>query len=173
MEHIMEYNIKLAGFESEIVDLKSLMTQIKNICNEVGSGCAIQLLRADGIAGQDHIMQATIQAIKSFERDENIAKDPGLEICVRASAQRQISLALEILGIKEGSMRVCAVALNCEKDVSNRLEKILGCKNDDVLNPDESMLKEIYGISDEEIETSGSLKRILIERTALLTVRFE
>jgi KEOPS complex subunit Cgi121 len=169
----MEYNIKLAGFESEIVDLKSLMTQIKDICNEMGSGCTIQLLRADGIAGHDHVMQATIQAIKSFGRDENIAKDPGLEICVRASAQRQISLALEILGIKEGNMGVCAVALNCEKDVFNKLEKILGCKNDDVLHPDESMLKEIYGISDDEIETFGSLKRILIERTALLTVRFE
>jgi KEOPS complex subunit Cgi121 len=170
MEHIMEYDIKLAGFESEIVDLQSLMTQIKDICHEMGSGCAIQLLRADGIAGQEHIMQATIQAIKSFERDENIAKDTGLEICVRASAQRQISLALEILGIEEGSLGVCAVALNCEKDVFNRLEKILGSKNDDVLHPDENILKEIYRISDEEIEASGSLKKILIERTALLTV---
>jgi KEOPS complex subunit Cgi121 len=170
MEHIMEYDIKLAGFESEIVDLQSLMTQIKDICHEMGSGCAIQLLRADGIAGQEHVMQATIQAIKSFERDENIAKDTGLEICVRASAQRQISLALEILGIEEGSLGVCAVALNCEKDVFNRLEKILGSKNDDVLHPDENILKEIYRISDEEIEASGSLKKILIERTALLTV---
>jgi KEOPS complex subunit Cgi121 len=173
MMNFVDYDIKLAGFESEIVDLKSLITKIKDISHEMGSGCAIQLLRADGIAGQEHVMQATIQAIKSFERDENIAKDPGLEICVRASAQKQISLALETLGIGEGSMGVCAVALNCEKDVFNRLERILGSKNDDVLNPDENKLKEIYRISDAEIEASGSLKRILIERTALLTVRFE
>jgi KEOPS complex subunit Cgi121 len=169
-EHIMEYNIKLAGFVCEISDLKSLMAQIKDICQGMGSGCAIQLLRAEGIAGEKHLKQATIQAIKSFERDENIAKDMGLEICVRASAQRQITLALDVLGIKEGSMEVCVVALNCGKDVINKLEKILGSKNDDVLKPEENMLKQIYNISEKEIEASGSLIRILIERTALLTV---
>jgi len=166
----MEYDIKLAGFESEISDLRTLMTQIKNICHEIGSECAMQLLRADRVTGEEHLKHATIQAIKSFERNENIAKDVGLEICVRASAQRQITVALDVLGIREGNVKVCVVALNCGNDVFNRLEKILGNKYDNIIIQDENMLKQIYNISDEEIEASGSLMRILIERTALLTI---
>ena len=167
----MEYDIKLAGFELEISDPKTLMTKIQNICHEMGSECSIQLLRADGIGGEEHLMHATIQAIKSFERNENIAKDAGLEICVRASAQRQITLALNVLGIKEGYMEVCVVALNCGTNVFNRLEKFLGIKNDDVLKPNEDILKRIYNISNEEIKASGSIIRTLIERTALLTIK--
>ncbi len=59
---------------------------------------------ADGIAGSEHAVHATIHAIKAFSRKENIAKDMGLEICVRTSGQRQISQALKMLGIKNGDV---------------------------------------------------------------------
>lgn len=139
-----------------------------NDINKISKNCTVQLLNADGIAGYEHILHATVHAVKSFERNENIAKDLGLEICVRASAQRQISKALSILGIKEGEMNVCAVAVDCSENIMDEVESILDKRDDDVLKPDTALLKDIYGISDAEIETSKSISNVMVERTTLL-----
>lgn len=163
-EYTMEYNIQISGFKSNIHDFRNLMNDI----NEISKGCTLQLLNADGVAGYEHILHATIHAIKAFERDENIAKDLGLEICVRASAQRQISKALSILGIKEGEINICAVAVDCSENIMDELGNILDKRDNNVLKPDETILKEIYNVSDEEIETTGSISNIMIERTSLL-----
>ncbi len=160
------YNIQISGFKSNITDFNHLMDNI----NEISQNCTIQLLNADGIAGYEHILHATIHAIKAFERDENIANDLGLEICVRASAQRQISKALNILGIKEGKMNICAVAVGCTENILDLMETILGNKDDEVLKPDEIILKKIYNISDVEIETMGAISNVMIERTTLLII---
>lgn len=157
-------NIQIAGFKHNVSDFKDLINTINQITND----CTIQLLNADGIAGYEHVIHATVHAIKSFERNENIAKDLGIEICVRASAQRQISKALNILGIKKGEMNICAVAVGCKEDIINKLETILDERDDNVLNPDDTTLKKIYGISDDELKTACSIENVMIERTSLL-----
>lgn len=157
-------NIQIAGFKHNVSDFKDLINTINQITND----CTIQLLNADGIAGYEHVIHATVHAIKSFERNENIAKDLGIEICVRASAQRQISKALNILGIKKGEMNICAVAVGCKEDIINKLETILDEREDNVLNPDNVTLKKIYGISDNEIKTTSSIENVMIERTSHL-----
>ena len=160
----MEYNIQIAGFKSNINDFGNLMSNI----NKISKNCTIQLLNADGIAGREHILHAAVHAIKAFERNENIAKDLGLEICVRASAQRQISKALSILGIREGEMNICAVAVDCSENIMDELGDILNKNDDTVLDPDEALLKDIYGISEGEIKTASSISNVMIERTTLL-----
>jgi KEOPS complex subunit Cgi121 len=159
-------NIQIFGFKSEIKDSKRLIKQIGDL---VGEG-TIQLLKAEGVAGGEHVMQAVLQARNAFERGENVAQDLGLEICVRASAQRQISRALQLLGIEEGKIEICAVVLDCDKNILNELEEILGKRDDEVLQPSEKTLREMYEISDQEMETLGGLERVMIERTALLTL---
>lgn len=160
----MEYNIQIAGFRSDITDFGNLMSNI----NKISRNCTIQLLNADGIAGCEHILHAAVHAIKAFERNENIAKDLGLEICVRASAQRQISKALSILGIKEGEMNICAVAVDCSENIMDKLETILDKRDDSILNPDEDLLKDIYGISNGEIKTASGITNVMIEKATLL-----
>ena len=160
----MEHNIQIAGFKSNITNFTNLMNSV----NEASKNCTVQLLNADGIAGREHVLHATAQALKSFERDENIAKDVGLEICVRASAQRQISKALSILGIKEGEMNICAVAVGCSENIMEKLGTILDKRDDSALNPDETLLKNIYGLSEGEIKTAGGISNLMIEKTTLL-----
>ena len=160
----MEYNIQIAGFRSNITDFKNLMDAI----NKLSKNCTVQLLNADGIAGREHILHSTVHAIKAFERNENIAKDLGLEICVRASAQRQISKALSTLGLKEGEMNICAVSVDCSENIMDELGTILNKRDDNVLEPDEKLLKDIYGISDEELKTASSISNMMIEKTTLL-----
>jgi KEOPS complex subunit Cgi121 len=157
----MKNDIQIMGFKANISDLDEFMTKI----DVIGQECTIQLLNANGIAGKVHIIHATKHAIIAFERNENIAKDLGLEICVRASGQRQISKALDILGIKEGLMKICAVAVGCNKIVLAELENIIGKKDNTILKPDYETLKELYKISDLELETLGSISNIMIEKT--------
>jgi len=159
-----KYNIQIAGFKHNINDFNDLMNEI----NQISKNCNLQLLNADGIAGSEHLIHATVHAIKAFEREENIAKDLGLEICVRASAQRQISKALDILGVKVGHMNICAVAVGCDEDIINKLGALLDKRDDNVLDPDENTLKKIYNISNYEIETTGSIENVMIEKTSLL-----
>lgn len=164
--YFTNHKIQIAGFDAEINNLDKVMDLTKRICEEG----TIQLLQARGIAGKKHVLQATIQALKAFDRNENTANDLGLEICVRASAQRQISRALYFLGIEEGNMEICAVAVDCDGNFFNELEEVLGKRNDRALQADEKTLKKLYKISHEEIKTAGNIERVLIERTALLNL---
>lgn len=156
------------GFSTIIDNALKLRRRISKISEKDGDNCVIQLLNADGIAGEKHILHATVHAINAFKRNENIANDIGLEICVRASAQRQISKALNILGIKNGEMNICAVLVNCEGEVMSMLKEIMGDVDNTVLKPDNAILKDIYGISDDEIKTAKGISNVMIERTTLL-----
>lgn len=163
----MEHKVQVLGFSRVLKDIPSLIKEVNRI---TGDFCVIQLLNADGIAGKKHILHATQQAILAFEREENIANDLGLEICVRASAQRQISKALKILGLKEGLNKICAVVVDCDDGVETELEKFLGKRDDKYLEADVTILKDMYQVSDEELKNSGNITRAMIERTSLLVL---
>lgn len=158
------YNIRVAGFKSNINNFKQVMQDL----SKFNSKCIIQLMDAEGIAGREHAVHATIHAIKAFSRKENISKDIGLEICVRASGQRQITRAINILGIRNGDINVCAVSVGCEEDIMEYVEDFLGKRDDNVLDADIDKLKSLYSLSDIEINTTGSVSKLLIERTSLL-----
>lgn len=184
-------SIKVMGFKSNIKDVSKTLSTINKLNNNHSDqNCVVQLLDARGIGGEEHIANATIHAINAFKRGNNIANDLGMEICVRASAQRQISRAIKILGLKEGNMDICAVLVGCHStklenqecdDSFNRdscnnetiIEKELNnlfTRADNVLEADESTLKEIYDVKNEEIEVLGNIIYTLVERTTILTL---
>ncbi|AXV39741.1 KEOPS complex subunit Cgi121 [Methanobacterium sp. BAmetb5] len=165
--HFRGHEIKISGFETEINDMKEIMGFIKDLTDE--NDCTVQLMLARGIAGEKHALQATVQAIKAFERNENTAKDLGLEICLRASAQRQISKALKILGINKGINDLCVVVVDGGESVQKKLENALGPKQK-FLKPDIEVLQELYQISPQEIESAGGMERVMVERSAILNL---
>ena len=67
-------------------------------------------------------------------------------------------------------MKVCAVAVDCEENIMEKLVDVLGEREDMVLEADDDKLKELYDISNVEVETGGSVSKILIERTSLLII---
>lgn len=169
--NFMNHKIHISGFKGEIADTKEIIDYLRDISAECkNEKCTIQLINARGIAGEKHILQATLQAIKAFERNNNMAKDMGLEICVRASAQRQISRAIKILGIGNGKMDICLVAVDCDEHVLRRVGEVLGNRDQEVLNADVNALHELYEIPPEEIKSAGNIERVMMERTALLNL---
>ena len=159
-------NIKILGFRANIGSVGETLSKIGDIKKD---GEIIQLLNADAVAGQNHIIHGVNQAFLAFDRGENLANDISVEIVVRCSAQRQISKAFNILGLKEGDMNLCAVLVNCD-DYSSDLSGLFD-RNDDVLSPDVDKLKEIYKISDVELEKM-SVEDILVDRITKLTVDY-
>ena len=145
-------NLKVLGFKGEIDSVNVTLDLINSIKKD---GEIIQLLNAD-------------QAYLAFERGENLAKDISVEIVLRCSAQRQISKAFNILGLKEGPMNLCAVLINC--DYSDELSDIFTLDNS-VLIPDVDKLKKVYNINDFELEKM-SVEDIIVDRITKLTVDY-
>ena len=95
------YDIEIHAYEDcSIEKIPSFLKQIDEI-TALNDESIIQLLDCDYICGRRHLNQGISQAIKAFNEKENFANDKGLEICVRLSAQKQISQALKLLGIKK------------------------------------------------------------------------
>lgn len=160
-------NLKILGFSTIVEDVPALVKKVNALTsdNEV-----IQLLNAEGIAGEKHIIHAFNQSIVAFSRGENIANDLGLEICVRASAQRQISKALKLLGLKAGFNKICALLVNCNREIEDELILLLEKRDAGILKPDKEILKNLYQISDAEIESAGGITRVMLERTSALVL---
>ena len=159
-------DLQILGFKGEIVSVGETLSQINSIKNDSE---IIQLLNADAVAGKRHIEHGVNQAFLAFERGENLANDLSVEICLRCSAQRQISKAFELLGLKEGKMNLCAVLIDCD-DYASELSSLFDA-DDSVLIADVEKLKEIYSISDDELGIMD-VEDILIDRISKLIVDY-
>ena len=157
-------NIQILGFRATIDSVGDVLDKINSI---KGDDEIIQLLDADSVVSKDHIIHGVNQAFLAFERGENLAKDISVEIVLRCSAQRQISKAFRILGLKEGDMNLCVILIN-SKDYSSELSSIF-TRDDDVLLPDYEKLVDVYKISDAELQNM-SVEEIIIDRITKLTV---
>ena len=159
-------NIQILGFKGTINSVEETLNLIDSIKEDDE---IIQLLNADAIVSKNHIIHGVNQAILAFDRGENLAKDLSVEIVLRCSAQRQISKAFKILGLKEGKISLCAVLVNC-KDYSSELSEMF-TPDESVFTPDYENLMKIYDIDDDEIECM-SLEDIIIDRITKLTVDY-
>ena len=159
-------NVQILGFKATINSLEETLNLINSIHKDDE---IIQLFNADAIVSKNHILHGVNQAYLAFERGENLANDISVEIVLRCSAQRQISKAFKILGLKEGEMNLCAVLVNCG-DYTSELSSIF-TPDDSVLIANDDELKKIYKISDAELENM-SIEEIIIDRITKLTVNY-
>ena len=161
-------NVEILGFTGTIESIPKTLAQIDNIRNSCCDVGIIQLMNADAIAGKEHLQHGTIHAINAFKRGENLANDLGIEVLLRTSGQRQISKAFDILGLKEGKMNMAVVLIDCPDYFVDELSCIF-VRNDAVLEADESILKNLYDIPENELKTINIVD-VLIDKTSKLLV---
>ena len=159
-------NLQILGFRATINSVEETLNLINSIKKDDE---IIQLLNADSIVSKNHIIHGVNQAFLAFERGENLAKDISVEIALRCSAQRQISKAFKILGLKEGEMNLCAILINCQ-DYTSELSSIFTL-DENVFAPDFENLAKIYKISNDELKTM-SMEEVIIDRITKLTVDY-
>ena len=146
----------------------------------------IQFLRADMIAGIEHIRFATKNAISAFNGPRRKTKSLAVELLLYISCQRQISKAISILGIRSNDPDIVLIGLahaveDLEK-LSSAIRSVFDGEMDDtVLEPRSAskrqQLMRVYGVTEKELDAAKelvndeveALKRLVIERSALLS----
>lgn len=137
--------------DNSIKDIPALLNKINKITQQKDDSI-IQLINTDNICGKKHLKQAITQAFKVFDEKQNFANDPGLEIVVRLSAQKQINKALKKLGIKEKG-NITIIYIDTTQDQIQETQKLFINRCDELLEEyDVDMIKKEYDIySDENI----------------------
>jgi KEOPS complex subunit Cgi121 len=163
---LSEYAIEVRSYSDNVIDdIPSFLKKIDEITS-LKEDSIIQLLDCDNICGLSHLNQGIFQAIKSFDEKQNFAKDKGLEICVRTSAQKQISQALKILGIKN-QCNITAVYINADDEQIILTENLLSAREDGLLEMyDEENITEVYGLNNYD-----NIVDAINEKIALLALK--
>lgn len=165
-ELLSEYNIVIRSYENnQVEDIPSFLKKINDI-TQSNDESIIQLLDCDYICGMSHINQGISQAIKAFDEKQNFANDKGLEICVRLSAQKQISEALKLLGIKKKG-NITVVYINTTSDQIKKTEELLSTRNDSLLEEyDDEKIVKSYSLNN-----SDDIVSDINEKIALLALK--
>jgi KEOPS complex subunit Cgi121 len=165
-------------------NIDKLLGKIIRLGNE--KKVIIQLFDSDLIATWEHLFFAALQGVKAFLHSNNISKSLAIESLIYASGQRQIKLAVNLLGLKPMTKN-CALLLlgTSPEEIESLIEEIfrdLGGKLDlSVLDINESKfnrIKTTFDVSDLEIETitlnntwneqKTALIKLILERLAFL-----
>jgi tRNA threonylcarbamoyladenosine modification (KEOPS) complex Cgi121 subunit len=175
--------VTFAGFRDVCV---GEVNQFLGRFQSVTKGTAAQFFDAAAVAGWEHLYFSVLNALKAFESGMNVAKSVAVECLLYASAQGQISVAFERVGLKSGSSQVAVVVVaegkkKAEEGVA-RVAALMGGERDDgVLELSDQKvpgIMQLFGISDVELGTRSTragkkqaLLDLVIERVALLAVQ--
>ena len=96
----------------------------EELINRVSKLEGIQVFDANSIVHEDHVRFAFFHAMKSFEEGKNITKTLQLELLLRAAASRQITVAIDKVGVKDPKNIVIGALAekNRKADLLKRLE---------------------------------------------------
>jgi len=175
------YFLSLAFTNTGIKDPEHALKQLRTINTQA----EVQLVKADLIAGPEHLQFAARNALNSFKGDKRRSKSLAVELLLYLSCQRQIAKAIRFLGVDSEDSRVALVALSDSEDaiqeLARRAEWIIDGKQDDSqieIGSKEKMirLQESYGVTRKEMDAarfegeteSSALKRLIVERSVLL-----
>jgi KEOPS complex subunit Cgi121 len=183
-ERIDSYSLRIQGFrDARVVNPEKALQDLRGSFD----GIELQLLRADRVAGVEHLLFAARNAVDSFTGKGRRAKHLSMEFLLFVTGEHQIVEAIKLLGVSESSAELALVGLSEHNFDSGALidratEVLRGILDDSVLGVEttEKMqgLKKAYNIADKQLnasrmpgETESSLlKRLVIERSALLVL---
>lgn len=154
-------DLNILGARGTFVDIPAALQKVSDL--EKAHDSTIQLLRADRIIGREHIETAVELASRSWSNSPR-AKTLGMEILLYAAAERQISMAIEKLGITQG-MSKFAVVIVGSADTAEVLNE-LGLERDDTVLDSEGKDHSIFGFTEMEL-TMASIPDLVLERMAL------
>ena len=139
------------------------------------------------IANNLHLLSAAQNAINAWSGNYMIARSLDVEIIVYASAQRQIHLALETMGVKDGLDTITVVIIDqSEENVTNVLADIFNEVGEEIQPPflpsEEkiSRLLKFFDIKEEELryfltsntpaDRTQALARCIASRVSLVAI---
>lgn len=175
--------VGVAGFRLEVDDPEEVLEAVSRLRSRLASrvpeaatserGALIQVADAGAVCGADHLRGAARRALAAREAGEGIADDPAMDVLLYAAGVRQITEALEALGVAEGTTGLAAVAVHPAPAAAfDALGDALGADRDDaVLEPSEAAL-DALGVPEAQREAlpRGRWPDLALEQGALLEV---
>src|SRR5437879_6380453 len=178
------YLLSLAFSDARISDPEQTLKQLRSINNQT----EVQLVKADLIAGPEHLQFAARNAFHSFKGKRRRSKSLAMELLLYISCQRQIAKAIRFSGVDSKDSRIAIVALSDSKaaleELAREAQSIVGGEPDDDLIEIQSeqrmaKLQRSYGITSRAMEAtrfegeidSSVLKRLIVERLDLMVMQ--
>ncbi|OLB70856.1 hypothetical protein AUI06_05800 [archaeon 13_2_20CM_2_52_21] len=185
IDEIEDHHLLYLGFtKASIPDPEHALKLLR----AVNSQTEVQLLKADLVAGPEHLQFAARNAIYSFKGKRRKSKSLAMELLLYIGGQRQIAKVIRFLGVDSKDSRIAVVALSESRAALEGLAReaasIIGGEPDDDLIEIQSeqrvvKLQRSYGITGGAMEAarfegetnSSVLKRLIVERSALLDIQ--
>jgi len=148
----------------------------------------VQFFDGARVAGAQHLEIAAINAAHAFNTGISISRSLAMETLLYASAQRQIEVAIDRLGVRRESRTIGVVLFSNSRDdaqaLKNRVAQFLKTDLNDALLDDwsekkTSQIVALYGIKTAELEAirmpgreaKEAISKAVVERVALLSTR--
>lgn len=177
--------ISILGFKNVRVD------HVEDFLEKVKTGitpATAQIVDASYIAGKPHLLFAFLNAKKSFEEGLAISENLEMETLLYASGSRQISRAIEMLGVRPRTSKIGVIVFASSgsevEEAENKLIKLVaGVRDDSVLEiKDRGKVEDLmktFGVTKLELETMTSseismkeaLTWLIVERVSLLSIK--
>lgn len=172
------------GFRrARVVDSEKLLNDLRRILHEF----EVQLLRADRVAGMEHLSFAARNALHSFGGRDRRAKYLAMEFLMFVSGEHQIVEAIKFLGVTPSTRDLVVTGLSRTAPEAHELtpkiaEMVGGDLDDSVIDfrdaSKTASLRKAYKIAGREWKSAlvpGEteemvLKRLVIERSAMLAL---
>lgn len=171
----------ISAFEGK-VDAASIMREADEKC----PNAMVQLFDLDRVAGSRHLLLASYNAVKSYNSSRRISRSLGMEILLFVSGTRQITQALERVGINRETTRSAVLVIAASDEaittLSNLLIENFHQKDQDKLidtwtEERRVMVQRVFGIGSKELkatistrEVEKAIERLAIERSAMLAI---
>ncbi len=183
-DKIGSYSIFVQGFKgARVPDSESALKHLREAFPDVD----LQLLRADRVAGWEHITFAARNALDSFKGKEKRAHHLSMEFLLYAAGEHQIVEAIKLLGVTPSTQEIVFIGIS-QKDVELQAavrkvtEIVSGIPDDTVLDIETKgkvvSLKKAYNVSGKQLSSTRTLgesdervlQRLIIEKSALLAL---
>jgi KEOPS complex subunit Cgi121 len=157
---------------AEIADLDAFLGRLDDVA--ATNGVTVQAFDARYLVGRHHLERAVELADRAVARDENVARERGVEILLYAAGRRQIDDALT-MGVREGRTPAAVVVSDPDGDgrPAAAAETVA-----DLLDPastldevDIARVRAFFDVTEAELDAvDGDLGDLVVERVALLDV---
>ncbi len=197
MTPLVLQNIRIGAHPHQVGIFGCILTSsttsadLLEIAQDISSACHVtfQLVNADYVVSHDHLLFATLHALTMYQRGQQRASTLGMEILRFAAIQRQISVALKLLGLTNSTRRLGAILVNGEPSALQRAyamfyQRVDATDDSTVLEitsaKKANAIQEIFEISEDELAAMTPtkktedrwlvLQKLVYDRCALLVL---
>lgn len=158
--------VDIVGARGKNLDPRVLVEALQNL----GAGRGL-VLNADLVCGIDHLRSAIAHAKRAFERGRNVSSTLATETMLYASGERQISRAMDKIGVGEGAERIAMVLFDVE-NIDVTLRSLGLTRDDSVIGPSTEKVIS-FGIMEQEMAAvpEETLPDLVLERVAFVELQ--